>query len=127
MSKKKHYGLTITYHGLGGDNCKAVFTDQIVISVTGDMGALFKPGSSGSMVLVRYAYGYRVIGILFAANSSYSAGIVCPIKDVLELLDVEMWDGSIVVPSNLNAQIEVQDRTYTRVGGTPEEVTHTIG
>ena len=127
----RHYGVTITYTGGDGNHNKAIFTDQILIRDYDDMVARFKPGSSGSMVLVRRGDVYCVIGILFAGgpgayNAHWARGMVCPIEDVAELLEIEPWDGSIVVPTNLDTHVEIQDRTYTRVGGTPDEVTHTI-
>ena len=119
-------GVTISYAGAGGDNCKAVFTNQIKVMGYSIVASIFRAGDSGSVVLVKRNDTYKIIGLLFAASGDGVAAIINPIEDVVEQMEIEAWDGGIVVPGNMNTNVIVNDKTYTRVGSTIRDITHTV-
>jgi len=74
-------------------------------------------GDSGSALLLTYGDTYKIIGLMFAASGD-SPGFAIPIEDIASELQVEAWDGKIVVAENDSALIEVNDKSYTRIGNT---------
>jgi hypothetical protein len=107
--------------GGGGDNNLATFTDQIICSAASRFS---QGGDSGSAVVALINGRYRIIGLHFAGNSTGTLGVCCPIEEIAEFLDVEAWDGRVVVPYTAEMTLVVNGKTYVRVENTANPVTH---
>lgn len=92
-------------------------------------------GDSGSPVFINYEDNLYLLGIHYAGSynsqnmvpgctSSYNAiGHIIPIWNIAETLNLEYFDGRIVVESD-DPTITVNGKLYTRVGPTTDSVTH---
>ena len=74
-------------------------------------------GDSGSALLLTYGDTYKIIGLIFAGAGN-SPGFAIPIEYIASELQVEAWNGNIVVPKNEASSITVNSKTYTRVDNT---------
>lgn len=110
--------------GVGGINNIATFTDQILYTAATRFS---QGGDSGSAILIFKNGRYRLIGLHFAGDATGTMGIANPIEDVASLLDIEWWDGSVVVPYTEDTNIYVNGKEYVRVGSTSYDVSHTAG
>jgi len=107
-----------------GDENVAPFSNQIVYTAS---SRFTQGGDSGSAVLAVIGGEYKVIGLHFAGNGTGTTGVANHIEDVAAELNVEAWDGSVVVASNLAQSISIGDICYERVGDTTDDITHTVG
>jgi len=98
----------------------AVFDDIIIASQSTTGYNAGYPGDSSSPIMIVHNNEIKLLGILFAGDDD-SIGI-CPAYN-LNLLNVEAWDGTIVVEST-DATITVAGRTFNRVAETTLPITH---
>jgi len=108
--------------GIGGDNNLAPFTNQIFCSAASRFS---QGGDSGSAIVAFISGRWRIIGLYFAGNATGTLGVCCPIEEVESILNVEMWDGSVVLPYNTSEYVTVNGRLYQRVSETFDPATHT--
>jgi hypothetical protein len=110
--------------GEGGANNTAYFTNQIIYTAATRMT---NNGDSGSAILALIDGVHYIVGLNFAGNSSGTMGVACGIEDVASALNIEAWDGNVVVPSTEENEIWIFNKKYVRVGETSYPITHYIG
>jgi len=107
--------------GAGGDNNLAAFTNQIICQAATRFG---QGGDSGSAIVAFISGRWRIIGLHFAGDATGTYGVCCPIEEIASTLQVQAWDGSIVVEENVEENITVLGRQYRRVQDTSRPITH---
>jgi len=120
---QKFTAATVNYGDGSGTNLQAYFTDQILYSADTRMG---QGGDSGSTVLIEVGGELKIVGLNFAGPSSGLYGLGCPIEDVVTALDIDEWNGNIVVPYTEAEFISVNGVCYQRVGLVDKPITHNI-
>ncbi len=104
-----------------GDHNKAIFAGQILIE-----GAGFGlPGDSGSLVVAIIGGVIRIIGLYFAGDGT-SVCLANHIQDVENALQIESWDGTVVLPRSLVPEVLVNSTAFLRQSDTPFVVTHEV-
>jgi hypothetical protein len=98
---------------LGGDD--VLYTGQIMMDLDGG------PGDSGSVVLTKDSGGWKILGLYFAGNDTHS--FANHILDVADLLQVEAWNGDVVVDGEYD-YILVNGRCYQYKGPTLNPNSH---
>jgi len=83
-------------------------------------------GDSGSVMLALIGGEYKVVALNFAGNDTGTMGVGCHISDVAAELQIEAWDGDIVVDENSYPSVEVNGVYYERAGDTSNEITHIV-
>ena len=96
--------------------------DQMIITGTGFAAA----GDSGSVVLSIIDGQYQIVGLLFAASGD--SVLANHIDNVASMLNVEAWDGSLVLAHNHTASFQtIAGVVYSRVEQDVDyPITHTI-
>jgi len=119
----KDFVVNVDYSGgIGGDNNLATFTNQIWCQAA----TRFSQGGDSGSAIVAFINGrWRIIGLHFAGNAAGTLGVCCPIEEIESILNVESWDGSVVLPYNTANNVTINGRLYQRVGETFDPVTHT--
>lgn len=110
---------------LGADAVRNRAYYEGVIMVTSPTRFL-SGGDSGSVVVYKSGGIWQIIGILFAGSSDGLTGYVCHIADVVDLLNIEAWDGRIYMSPSLTGVLLANGLCYYDSGieiGTM--VTHT--
>jgi hypothetical protein len=110
-------------YGAGDENL-APFSNQIIYTAATRFS---QGGDSGSAALAVIGGEYKIIGLHFAGNGTGTLGVACHIENVASELGVEEWNGDIVVANNFADSISVNGVCYERVGGTEDDITHTVG
>lgn len=110
------------------------FTDCIVAEIPeGTYDPMGLPGDSGSPIFAKINGVIKLIGLLFAgdckvpANSpAYNFIYITPIWKVAQSLNISYWDGSVVVPSSGEANININGVCYQLNGTTSDPITHNL-
>jgi hypothetical protein len=95
------------YLTLPGESTGAYYTDQIMIE------GYSTGGDSGSVIVTKTSEGWKILGLLLGGGGGYI--YANHIIDVANLLEIEAWDGSIVVDAAEN-YILVNGRCYQYKG-----------
>ena len=103
---------------------KAMFVDQIWIVSDARFS---QGGDSGSVIITGTGVDAKVIGLLFAASDDGLNTFANHIADVSSTLQIEQWDGSIVVARNAANVISVNGVCYIRQADTSDPITHSVG
>jgi hypothetical protein len=120
----KNVSLSVCY----ADDCYssnnlALFSNQIQISAPSRWS---KGGDSGSAVLVEVDGEKKIIGILFAGSSDGIDTFVSPSEYLVSILQVEAWNGDIVVDHNTASFISSNRICYELVEDTGDPKTSTV-
>jgi hypothetical protein len=92
-----------------------LYTGQIMMELDGEAG------DSGSVVITKNSGGWKILGLYFAGNGTY--GFANHIIDVASLLQVEAWDGNVVIDGEYD-YILVNGRCYQYKGFTLNPNSH---
>jgi len=84
-------------------------------------------GDSGAAMLALIGGSYKVASLNFAGNSLGTISVGCHIADVASELNIEAWDGNIVVAESASPVISVNGVCYERIGDTADSITHIAG
>lgn len=109
------------------ENNKAYYHEQIIIGSSSS--PFIRAGDSGSVLLRGDSEPYDVIGLLFAGSDDtilphYS--LANRINNVSTLLNIDHWDGTIIIPHNTSETITLNGRTFTRHSDTSLPITHSL-
>ena len=103
-------------------NDVAPFFDQIICTAT---TRFTQGGDSGSMVAVFIDGAFKIIGILFAATEDGTLAVINPIEHIGTELNIESWNGNIIVPFSGDELITVNGTCYKKLGNVKNKITHT--
>jgi hypothetical protein len=109
-------------YGADPTNDVAPFFDQIICTAP---TRFTQDGDSGSAIVAFINGAYQIIGLLFAANTSGTLAVVTPIEHIVSELEIEPWNGNVVVPYSTSNVIFVNGNCYSLVGNVKSSVTHT--
>lgn len=102
----------------------ALFINQIYIVGSSEFS---QGGDSGSVVVAEINGQNKIIGLLFAGGVDENNNFVTianHISDVASSLNIESWNGDIVVPYNQAPTITINGKMYSRVEDTTDPITH---
>jgi hypothetical protein len=102
------------------DGDTALYSNQIMIESPTLWGS---SGDSGSLVLMKSQGIWKIIGLYFAGSVDDLQGFANHIGDVSTLLQVESWDGNVVIDGEFEF-INVAGRCYQYKGTTLSGLSH---
>ena len=103
------------------DDDEALYYSQIMIESPTLWGSA---GDSGSLVLMKSQGIWKIIGLYYAGSEDDLQGFANHIGDVSTLLQVESWDGNVVIDGEF-PYIRVAGRCYQYKGTTLNVASHT--
>ena len=121
----KYINTNVSFSNEPGDNNVALFVEQMAIG----FNQFSAGGDSGSVIISNIDGQDKIIGLLFAGGQISDTEFITianHISDVVEYLNVESWQGDIVVEYNKSNQIIINNKTYVRMEDTTDPITHKI-
>lgn len=126
MKANYNINVNVRYANPATNNETALFLDQIYISGSNQFS---NGGDSGSVIVSNISGEDKIIGLLFAGGEDGNGGYITianHISDVAQTLNIESWNGDIVVSYNESPTITLNGKTYQRLEDTYEEITHIV-
>ena len=119
---QKYVSVVVEYGSWHSD--WAIFHNQMWIS---SEDRFCQGGDSGSVIAMEIGGVVGIIGLLYASSADGLSTFACYIEDVASALNIESWNGDIVVPHNAASTIDVNGKCYVWQEDTSEPSTHTAG